>query len=187
MSRRAALFARAPVAYPRKMTAPLHWIPLRDLTDLCALGSFVTNLPVGGSSEDGIPATATGDVVLLDYNPWLIPNANSQLTNFDNSNGGSLVCRVRFKVRVSDAAISVTPKLWYGSAMDDITTAASIAGETACSAAETDYTGDDQFQAVTFTAPAGNNYFKAGLTIGGTTGPTLQVWGQAWFDLFISS
>jgi hypothetical protein len=185
MSRALSLFARLPTL-PVKMTEAQHWTPLRDLTDLLATGAVQRNLFVGGSENIGIPAEATGDVTLYGFAPWSVDNTSSQISGFVNTNGGTLVVQVRFLVRVSNAAINVTPKIFYGSTMGSITTAATVSGTAACAATASDYSGTNQIQTVTLTLPAGLKYFKPALTIAGATAVGYQVWGRAYYDAYVS-
>jgi hypothetical protein len=185
MSRVLSLFARLPTL-PAKMTETQHWTPLRGLTDLLATGALQRNVFVGGSENIGIPAEATGDVTLYDSVPWSVPNESSQISGFSTANGGTLVVQVRFLVRVSNAAINVTPKVFYGSTMGSIATAATVSGTAACSATDSDYSGTNQIQTVTLTLPAGLKYFRAALTIAGVPAAGYQVWGRAFYDAYVS-
>ena len=187
MARVASLFGREPASFPAPMTEGVHWKPLRDLTDLLALGAIQRNLFIGGSEVNGIPATATGDVTLVEFVPWSVDNVSSQVSGFSNANGGTLTVQVRFMVRVSNAAINVTPKVWYGSSMSAISSAATLTGAVSCAATNEDYSGTNQVQIVTLTLPAGLKYFKAGLTIAGTPAADYQVWGRGYYDCFIQS
>lgn len=165
-----------------------HATPLRDALDLLSLAAVQRNLYVGGSELTGIPATATGDVVLYDYVPWLVPNDNNQIGGYVDSAGGATLTRqVRVFARVSNAAINITPKIWYGSSMTAITTALSLTGAAACSATNADYSGTNQIQTVTFTLPTGAKYFKVGFTIAGTPAADYQIWGRAYYDCYVSS
>jgi hypothetical protein len=171
-----------------KLTA--HYKPLRDSVD-SFLGAFWTrNLYVGGSENVGLPGTATGDVTLWEYVPWMVDNTGSQITGFTDSpptgSPATLVVQVRFLVRVSNAAINVTPKIWHSTTMGGSPTAATISGTAACAATNADYSGTDQIQTVALTLPTSLKYFKAGLTIAGTPDPSYQVWGRAYFDCYVS-
>lgn len=185
MSRVLSLFARLPTL-PAKMTETQHWTPLRDLTDLLATGAVQRNLFVGGSELVGIPAEATGDVTLYDFVPWSVDNTSAQISGFSTTNGGTLVVQVRFMVRVSNAAINVTPKILYGSSMASIATTATISGAAACAATDSDYSGTNQIQTVTLTLPSGVKYFKPRLTVAGTPAAGYQVWGRAYYDAYVS-
>jgi hypothetical protein len=167
-----------------------HFTPLRDDVDLLLAASLHKNLFVGGSENVGIPAEATGDVTLYDWVPWLVDNTGSQLSGFTDSppsgSAATLVVQVRFLVRVSNAAINVTPKILYGPSMTSIPSTATISGTAACSATNSDYSGTNQIQTVTLTLPSGVNYFKAKLTVAGTAAAGYQVWGRAYADLYVS-
>lgn len=187
MSRVASLFGREPASFPAPMTEGVHWKPLRDLTDLLLLGAIHRNLYVGGSEVNGIPATATGDLVLLEALPWSVDNTSSQVSGFSTANGGTLTVQMRFLVRVSNGAINVTPKVLYGSSMSAIATPATLTGAVSCAATDADYSGTNQIQTVTLTLPAGLKYFKPALTVAGTPAADYQVWGRAYYDCFIQS
>lgn len=158
---------------------------IRDSLDKLALATLQRNIFAGGSSLTGIDASASGDVDLLDWAPLEIDNTSAQFSGFSDSNGAVLVARFRFLVRVSNGAITVTPKLRYGSTITTITTAATISGDAACSATDEDYSGTDQYQTVTVTLPSGKKLWKPQLTIGGVPAAGYQVWGRAWLDLFV--
>ncbi len=171
-----------------KMTT--GFTPLRDDVDLLLASSLQKNLFVGGSEVNAIVAEATGDQPLIDFVPWLVDNSDSQISGFTDSppsgSAATLVVQVRFLVRVSNAAITVTPKIFYGSSMGAISTTATISGAAACSATAADYSGTNQIQTVTLTLPAGAKYFKAALTIGGTPASGYLAWARAYFDAYVS-
>lgn len=164
-----------------------HVQPLKDDLDILMLGVLGRNMFCGGSDTVGVPAIATGDVNLESWIPISVDNTANQLTSFSDSNGAALIVRMRFLVRVSNAGISVTPKIVYGSTITTITSVATISGQTACNATNDDYTGTDQYQTVLITLPTGVNLFKPLLTISGTPVSTYQVWGKAVYDCYISS
>lgn len=159
----------------------------REDLDLLALASFRRNVFAGGSETEGIDAGATGDVDLLHFLPMEVDNTSGQLSTFSDANGGVLVARFRFLVRVSNAAISVTPKIRYGSTFSAMTTVATISGAAACSVTSSDYSGSNQYQTVDVTLPTGVKLFKPQLTIAGTVAAGYQVWGRAMFDLFVQT
>lgn len=168
-----------------KLTA--HVQPLKDDLDLLMLGVLGRNVFCGGSDSLGIPAEATGDVNLENWLPISIDNTSNQLSSFSDTNGATLVCRMRFMVRVSNAGITVTPKVVYGSSISAITSVATISGQAACLATASDYTGTDQYQTVTITLPSGANLMKPLLTIGGTPAAGYQVWAKVLYDCYVSS
>lgn len=159
---------------------------LKDTIDLLLASSLPSNLFVGGSENLGVPATATGDKTLYEFVPWMADNRSNRLTGFTDANGATLVVQVRFLLRVSNAAISITPKIWYGSTMDAITTAATYSGAAACSATNSDYSGTNQIQTVALTLPNGLKYFKAGFTIAGTPAADYQAFARAYYDAYVS-
>ena len=155
--------------------------------DKLSLGTLYRNESMGGSSLIGIDVNADGDVDLLDFAPIDIDNTSGHLSSFTDSNGATLVVRARFLVRVSNATISATPKLRYGTTFTGITNVATISGALACSATNSDYSGTNQYQTVTITLPTGVNLWKPQLTIASTGGNPYTVWGRAWLDVFIQN
>lgn len=161
--------------------------PAKHAVDMLALGTLQRNIFAGGSANLGIAVSADGDVDLPDAAPLIIDNTGNQFSGFSDANGAVLVAQFRFLVRVSDAAISVTPKLRYGSTFGTITTVATISGEAACSAIAEDYSDTDQYQTIAVTLPSGSKLWKPQLTVASTGGNPYTVWGRAWLDLFIQS
>lgn len=172
-----------------KLKATAHLTPLRDDLDLFLAASTFRNQCFGGSEVTGILAEATGDVTLWDWVPLLVDNTGSRISGFTDSpptgSAATLVVQVRFFVRVSNAAINVTPKILYGTSMASIGSTATISGAAACSATNSDYSGTNQMQTVTLTLPTGANYFKPRLTIAGVAAAGYQVWGRAFADCFV--
>lgn len=168
-----------------KLTA--HVQPLKDDLDLLMLGVLGRNIFAGGSDSLGIPAEATGDVNLENWLPIGIDNTANQLSSFSDVNSGVLVCQMRFLVRVSNAGITVTPKVMYGTTISGLSSVATISGTSACSATASDYSGTGQYQAVAITLPSGANLLKPMLTIGGTPAAGYQVWGKVLYDCYIST
>lgn len=158
---------------------------LRDGLDKLALAALQRNIWAGGTREAPIAVSADGDVDLLDPVPLVIDNTGGQWSSFSDANGAVLVAQFRFEVRVSDAAITVTPKLRYGATFTTITTVATISGAAACAATASDYSGTNQYQTVTVTLPSGVKLWKPQLTVAGTGGDPYSVWGRAFFDLYI--
>lgn len=162
---------------------------LKDTLDLLMASDLPKNLYVGGTELTGIPATSTGDKTLYDFVPWLVDNRGTRISGFTDANGASIVVQVRFLVRVSNAAINVTPKIWYASSLATLISgpsAATVSGTAACSATASDYSGANQSQTVALTLPSGANYFKCALTVAGTVDPAYQVWGRAFYDAYVS-
>lgn len=151
--------------------------PSRDAVALLGLGLAQRNVPMGGSMIVGIVAEATGDVILPEWRPVRVDNSNNQI-----SGSANVIVRCRFLVRVSNGAITVTPKVY------NITDAgaATISGGAACSATSADYDGTNQQQTITLTLPSGVKDFQGRLTIAGTPAAGYQCWGVAIFDCFIN-
>lgn len=161
--------------------------PVKHDIDMLALATLQRNIRMGGSLLVGIDVNADADVDLLDWIPLEIDNTGTQFSGFSDANGATLTRRVRFLVRVSNAAISATPKLRYGSTFGTMTTVATISGEAACSAIASDYSGSNQYQSLTVTMPTGVTLWKPQLTIAGTGGNPYTVWGLAILDFFVQS
>lgn len=168
-----------------KLTA--HVQPLKDDLDLFMLGVLARNMFAGGSDSLGIPAESSGDVNIENWLPISIDNTANQLSAFSDVNGGVLVCQMRFMVRVSNAGITVTPKVKYGTTISGLSSTATISGAAACLATANDYTGTDQYQTIAITLPSGANLLKPMLTVGGTPAAGYQVWGKVLYDCYVST
>lgn len=160
---------------------------IKETIDLLMLGGLGPNIPAAGSLTDGILASATGDVDLLDCLPFRIDNTSGQFSNFADSNGASLIVQVRFWLRVSNAGISITPKMLYGATEGAITSVATLTTPVACSATNDDYSGANQKQTIAMALPSGANYFKPQITIAGTPADAYQAWAKARVDLYVAS
>ncbi len=187
MPRTLTRWSAASIALNQFLTRTLHWAPLLDDLDLFMLGIVGRNQYAGGSDTIGIAAESTGDVDLWNPQRLKVDNSNSQISNFTDANGGVLVVQLRFDVRVSNSAISVTPKVQYGSTIATMTSVASLSGQAACSATNTDSTGTNQYQEVAITLPPGVNFLRPLLTVSGTPAVGYQVWGRVLFDCFIQT
>jgi hypothetical protein len=186
VSRVASLYPAAGTL-PRAVKSTTDFKIVRDMLGLIALGCFGRELPFGGSDITGVTAEATGDYDLYNGFPHIIDNSSSQLSNFSNANGGTLVCQVRFLLRVSNAGINITPKLVYGTSMSSLSTVATLSGQAACAATSSAYTGTNQYQAVSFTLPVGAKWFKPLITVAGTPAAGYLFWARAVRDLYIDS
>lgn len=161
---------------------------LQYLTELLAMGQLRMDVPVGGSIANGVAAEANGDYALTDWKPFTTKNAGGQLTGFTDAFSAVLKCQLRYRIRVSNVAINVTPKLWYGTAIDGITNVATISGQTACDDTDDDFGGSvDQYQTVAFTMPSGTKIWKAGFTVAGVPATGYRVYVDALLDIFIDS
>lgn len=157
-----------------------HVTPLNYAIELFALGSFGRNQYLGGNQSglDSLDCTTAGD---QDLKPaslrFKIDNSNSQITN-----SASVVVQVRFYLRVSDAGVSLTPKILKST--DDATyTAASYTGALACTGTATDFSGTNQKQTLTLTLDAGVRYYRPQVTVGaGGTG--IEGWAYALLDVY---
>lgn len=162
----------------------LHATPLRNDLDGCMAGVIHRNLFMGGSDVVGIDASAAGDFDLLTWTPAEIDNTDNWLSDFTDADA-ALVFQIRYLLRVSDPAVTITPKLRYGSTITTLTTVATLTGPVACNAIDEDFSGSDQYQVLPITMPGGVNTLKAQVTIGGSPAVDLQVWARAYLDLFI--
>src|SRR6185503_17598330 len=135
--------------------------PARNGLDMAGLAALQTNVYAGGSELQGLDASASGDVRLLDWQPLYFDNTSNQWTG----TAATLVAQYRYRIRVSNVAVSFTPKIWYAaseSLLQSAPVAAPISGEAACAATDDDYLGTDQLQTVSFTIPSGAKYWAAG-------------------------
>jgi len=157
---------------------------IRDSIDKLAAAALAQNVCAGGDENAGIPADATGDVKLYNWVPLFFDNTSSQWSG----TAATLIAQFRYFVRVSNSAITFTPKVWYAATMAALISApvaATISGEAACAATASDYSGTDQIQTVTVTLPAGAKYWAAGGTVGGSVAAGYQVWARAWRDIYV--
>jgi hypothetical protein len=181
MSRIPKLFRRFTATTPMSIAA--DWTPLADVTDLCMLGAFQRNVFAGGGHGVEIDASSAGTFDLPGWLPIGVDNRNNQISGFSNANGGTLVVQFRFLVWVSNAAITVQPKVY------DITAAAlaTTSGGTTSSGTSDDYSGTDQQQILTLTLPNALHYFKPKITIAGTPGAGYTAKALALYDCYIDS
>lgn len=159
--------------------------PARNGLDMLALGSLGSEF-VGGDEDVAVSGDATGDFKLRNWIPHDFDNTSGQWTG----TAATLVARYEYLVRVSNGAITVTPKVWYAAtfaALLSAPVAATLSGEAACSATDEDYSGTDQFQLVDVTIPSGAKWWAAGFTIGGTPAAGYQVWARARRRIYIQS
>ena len=171
-----------------KLTA--GYTPLRDDVDLLLAAVVQRNVWLGGDEVNAKVAEATGDLVLVNWLPWLVDNTSAQISGFTDSppsgSAATLTAQIRFFLRVSNAAINITPKVWYGSSMGSISTVATISGTAACAATADDYSGTNQIQTVTLTIPSGVKYFKCGFTVAGVPASGYHAWARAVGDIFVA-
>lgn len=159
-----------------KATSTVVFNPLNEDLKMLAAGSFMRNVFMGGSLSAGMKAEATGDIILPDWRPIQVPNTSNRI-----SGSPSVVVRARCMVRVSNAAISATPKIYN---VTDAA-AATISGQLGCSATLDDYSGVNQQQTVLITLPSGLKAFQPRITVGGTPAGGYQVWALFQFDCYV--
>lgn len=149
----------------------------RENDRLFAFAGFSRNQYMGGSTATSIPGDTAGDFDLPHLSiPFVLDNSSSQI-----SGASGVVIQVRFFVRVSNAAITVTPRIYNITAAGVATTT----GQAACSATNSDYSGTNQQQTLALTLATASNAYKAQLTIGGTPAGGYEVWGYAIFDCYV--
>jgi len=181
--------------YGQKVHHTQYLRPVARAVMMLALGVLQQNVPAGGSDTVGQDASATGDYRLLDWFPILNENASAQFSGFtdNNSNSAVYVARFRYKIRVSNSGITITPKVWYGASISTITNAATITDENgdpvaACNVVDADpptYTGAHQYQEVWVTEPSGAKLWIPGYTVGGAPAANYQAWVSARWDRFV--
>ncbi len=138
---------------------------VKDDLALLALGCFARNLNGGGSESDGFGVgTGTGMVTAFDCIEFEIDNSNSQV-----SASANIICQVLVCLRVENAAISVTPRIYN-------VTDASVptqSGAAACSAIAADFSGSNQRQTLTLTPTTGKKKYVVQVQ---KSADTYQVW-----------
>lgn len=159
------------------------FVPLKDDLDVLLLAALQRNVFAGGGHGVEIDASAAGTFDLPGWLPIEVDNSSNQLTGFTDANGATLVVQFRFLVWVSNAAITVTPKVY------DITAAAAAttSGAAACSATSEDYSGTDQQQTLALTLPNAKHKFRPQLVVGGTPAAGYRARGLCLFDCYVSS
>lgn len=122
---------------------------MKDAIDLLALGVFFRSLFGGGSETVGLDVgVGTGFVRALEQIEIEIDNTGNQVSGSDD-----LICQVRLSVRVANAGISVTPRVYN---LTDATVPTQT-GAVACSATALGGTNSDQ--TISFTPAAGKKRY----------------------------
>ncbi len=163
---------------------------MRIMLNKLANATLQRNVWMGGfafSNLFSIPVSSDTDYDLLNWTTPRWDNRSTQFSAFSDSKGASLSRLIRFYIRVSNASISATPKIRYGTTVAGATTVGTLTGAAACSATSSDYSGTNQIQELTLTLPTGLNYFKPQVTVSGTGGNPYEVWCMAIADLFVDS
>lgn len=144
---------------------------LRRALYLFAAGTFARSLPIGGSKTRGLRYAGTIDAV--DAVEFEIDNTSNAV-----SSSAGLQVPITVLVRVENAAIAVTPRIY------NVTQAAeaTVTGAAPCTATAEDYSGTDQRQTLQLTLQTGVNVYKLQFT---ATDATYQFWGQGWRSLYI--
>lgn len=139
--------------------------------DLLVNGDVARNRFLGGSDHIGIRGTAAVDV--LNAVRFRIDNTSTQW-----SASSGITVQVVVYVRVANAAISVTPRVYNVTAAGVATTS----GAAACSATARDWSGTDQIQTLVLTLASGVNDYVVQVTPSAATYP---VFAKAWLHLYI--
>ncbi len=144
-----------------------------DLT-LLMLGIISRNQYGGGDDNTGILASSATDV-LHQGDGFEIDNTSNQL-----SGSTGVVIQVRVRVRVENAGITVTPRI-YNVTDSSVPTQS---GAAACSATAADFSGSNQQQTISLTPVSGKKKYKVQIT---PSAATYQAWasGVLW-DLYIA-
>ncbi len=141
---------------------------------LLALGLVGRNQYGGGDDSLGILASIATDVI-GQGDGFEIDNTGNQL-----SGSSGIVIQVRVRLRVENAAISVTPRIY------NVTDAAvaTTSGAAACTATATDFSGSNQQQTLALTPVSGKKKYKVQIT---PSAATYQAWasGVLW-DCYIA-
>lgn len=144
---------------------------LRQALYLFAAGTFHRSVPIGGSKSRGLMFSGTIDA--LDAVEFEVDNTSNGVSASDG-----LVVPVTVHLRVENAALAVTPRIY------NVTQAAvaTTTGGAACAATAEDYSGTDQRQTLLLTLQTGVNVYKLQFT---ATSASYQFWGQGWRSLYI--
>ncbi len=147
---------------------------LRLDLNLLMLGIISRNQYGGGDDNIGILASSVTDV-LNQGDGFEIDNTSNQL-----SGSTGVVIQVRVRVRVENAGISVTPRV-YNVTDSSVPTQS---GAAACTATATDFSGSNQQQTISLTPVSGKKKYKVQIT---PSAATYQAWasGVLW-DLYIA-
>lgn len=144
---------------------------LRNDLALLVQGQVGRNRWVGGSDSRGLLASAAVDII--DALHFKIDNSSTQ---WSGSTG--ITVPITVLLRVANASISVTPRIWnYTTAA-----AATISGAAACSATATDWSGTNQIQTLLLTLASGINEYCVQVT---PTAATYPVFVKAWQGMYI--
>lgn len=145
---------------------------LRSAVWMFGAGTFHRSVPIGGSKTRGL--MAAGVIDAIDAIEFEVDNTSS----FVMGSTGVLV-PITVLVRVENAAVAVTPRIYNVTMAAEATTT----GGAACNATAEDYSGTDQRQTLLLTLQTGVNTYKLQFT---STGSASQFWGQGWRSLYIA-
>jgi hypothetical protein len=149
----------------------VHANRIQSDLDLLVNGDVGRNRWVGGSDVIGVRSSAAVDIV--NGVPFRIDNTSSQW-----SGSSGIIVNIVVYLRVADASVSVTPRIY------NITAAgvASITGSAACAATARDWSGANQKQTLVLTSASGINDYIVQFT---PTAATYPVFAKAWLHLYI--
>lgn len=144
---------------------------VRNDLNMMASGTFGRSHSVGGSLTRGLVTAAATDV--LDALDFEIDNTSSYV-----SGTSGITISVTVWVRVENAGISVTPRIY------NVTDAgvATTSGSAACSATTADFTGTDSKQTLLLTLAAGVKKYRLQIT---PSAATYQVFAAGWLNIFV--
>jgi len=162
---------------PTSFGKTTHYDPLKNDIDLLALGCFGRNQYGGGSEIVGFGVgVGTGQLQAYDSVEFEIDNTSNQI-----SGSANVVIQVRVMVRVENAGISVTPRVF------NITDSSvpTQSGAAACTATASDFSGTNQKQTISFTPASGKKRYIVQVA---KSADTFQVWCAriAW-DCFVNN
>lgn len=144
---------------------------VRQALYMASNGAFGRSIPIGGSRTIG--QRVLGVIDALDAIEFTVDNSSSYV-----SGSSGLTVPIGVLVRVENAALSVTPRIYNKTTSAVATTS----GGAACAATAEDYSGTDQRQTLLLTLQAGVNVYKLQFT---ASTRSYQFWGQGWRSLYI--
>lgn len=149
----------------------VHANRIQSDLDLLVNGDVARNRFIGGSDHIGIRGSAAVDI--LNGVPFKIDNTSTQW-----SASSGITVNIVVYLRVADASISVTPRIYNLTAAS----VATISGAAACSATARDWSGTNQKQTLVLTLASGVNDYIVQLT---PSAATYAVYAKAWLHLYI--
>jgi hypothetical protein len=149
----------------------VHGNRIQSDLDLLVNGDVARNRFLGGSDHIGIRGSAAVDI--LNGVRFKIDNTSTQW-----SGSSGITVQIVLFLRVADASISVTPRVYNVTAAG----VASTTGAAACAATARDWSGSNQIQTLVLTLASGVNDYVVQVT---PTAATYAVFAKAWLHLYI--